>query len=669
MAEKAKKTKEKHLKEGTRLLAGIISVNSRGTGFLPAEGFEQDIEILFENLNTALHGDAVEVKVLGKARSGARRGTKPKGLPAQAGLRFGGKVVRIVERAKTEFVGTLEQENGRWFLKPDDRRMYADILVTKIRDNAVPNDKALVTLTHWTDSQKNPEGEIKEIIGPKGEHNVEMHAIVLEHGFATSFPQEVEAEARALSKHREISKEEITKRRDFRKVTTFTIDPADAKDFDDALSVRELPNGSIEVGIHIADPSFYIQPGSVIDREARKRATSIYLVDRTIPMLPEVLSNDICSLNPNEDKLTFSAVFELDREGKVLTRWFGETVIHSNRRFTYEEAQEVLDTKKGVQVRELELLNNLAYKLREKRFKEGSIAFDQDEVKFTLDTQGRPIAVYKKERLDTNLLIEDFMLLANSEVAEFVYNHAKKSGLRERSFIYRIHDVPKEDRLADLEIFLRAIGYELKSGKGPVLAKDINALFKEIEGKPEESLIKVATIRSMAKAIYATKNIGHFGLAFKYYTHFTSPIRRYPDIMVHRILRHHLSGTRIPEHELESYERIAIHSSEREVEAAEAERESIKYKQIEFMQSRVGQTFEGVISGVAEWGIYVEESETKAEGLVRLRDLKDDFYIFDKKNYRIVGEKKKKIHSLGDRVKVKLLAANLETRTIDWALM
>ncbi len=651
--------------ETTRLFTGIISVNARGVGYVPAEGFEQDIEISFENLNTALHGDIVEVKMLGKAPPrGTRPGTAPKGA------RFAGRVLRVVERAKVEFVGTLEEERGAWFLKPDDRRMYVDILIRKPSEPLQNNTKALVALTHWTDPQKNPEGEIKEIIGQKGEHNVEMHAIILAHGFATAFPSEVLAEAHALEKQRTIPQAEIARRRDFRTVPTFTIDPADAKDFDDALSVRELENGRVEVGIHIADPSFYVRPGTAIEREARKRATSIYLVDRTIPMLPEILSNDICSLNADEDKLTFSAVFTLDSAARVESRWFGETVINSNKRFTYEEAQEVLDARQGPYAEELHILNELAFKLRDKRFKEGSIAFDQDEVKFKLDAAGRPIAVYKKERLDTNLLIEDFMLLANSEVAEFVYNHAKKKGVRERAFIYRIHDTPKEDRLAELEIFLKAIGYELRSGsKGPVSAKNINALFKEIEGKPEENLIKVATIRSMAKAIYSTKNIGHFGLAFKYYTHFTSPIRRYPDILVHRILRHHLGGTRIPDHELEQYERLAIHASEREVEATEAERESIKYKQIEYMKERIGQTFAGVISGVAEWGVYVEESETKAEGLVRLRDLKDDFYMLDKKNYRVVGEKKKKIFALGDSVKIKLVAADLETRTIDWALV
>ena len=641
----------------TKKITGIISVSSRGTGYVPAEGFPQDIEIPQEALNTAFNGDTVEVETRGKTRGF-------KGKPG----RIAGAVVKIVERAKTEFVGTLEKEGGRFLLKADDRRMYVPIEINRPPQDAAGGMKALVTLERWSNPKQNPTGTIKELLGQKGENSVEMHAIVLEHGFATSFPPEVLAEAKELEQYRNIPVAEIARRRDFRTVPTFTIDPADAKDFDDALSVKELPNG-YEIGIHIADASHYLKVGTKLDAEARKRATSIYLVDRTIPMLPEVLSNDICSLNAHEDKLTFSAVFKLDAKGKVLERWFGETIINSNKRFTYEEAQGILDAKNGEYFKELNILNTLAYKLREERFKEGSVAFEQDEVKFKLDAEGKPLSVYKKARLDTNLLVEDWMLLANREVAEFVYNHAKKKGVRERAFVYRVHDLPKEDRLAELEIFLRAIGYELRSGDTKSISPhDFNKLFKQIEGKPEEGLIKVATIRSMAKAVYSTKNIGHFGLAFKYYTHFTSPIRRYPDVMVHRILRHHLGGSKISDTELDNYERLAIFSSEREIEAAEAERESIKYKQVEFMRGKVGQIFEGIISGVTEWGMYVEEKETKAEGLVRIRDIGDDYFVLDKKNYRIVGERTKKTYSLGDPLRVKLSAADLDTRTIDWKL-
>ena len=638
---------------------GVINISTRGVGYVSTEDSEEDLEIQPEFLNTALHGDQVEV--LAKGRGPSMNGRPP---------RLQGAVVTVTERAKTSFVGTLTRSESRWFLVPDDRRVYVDIAIApEDTEGLKPGYKALVEIEPWQNPKENPRGRIKELLGEKGENTVEMHAIVLEHGFATLFPPEVLAEAEALKVNHAIATEEIVRRRDCRSLTTFTIDPADAKDFDDALSVRELEGGLVEVGVHIADPSFYVKPGSAIDREARKRATSVYLVDRTIPMLPEVLSNDICSLNANEDKLTLSAIFTLDPDGEVRERWFGETVIHSNKRFTYEEAQGVLDAKEGPFLKELTLLDALAGKLRAKRVKDGAISFEQDEVKFKLDERGKPIAIYKKARIDTNFLIEDFMLLANREVAQFVHQNAKAMGFREGGFIYRVHDAPKEDRLADLELFLRAIGYELKRESGSLSPKDLNTLFKEIEGTPEENLIKVATIRSMAKAVYTTKNIGHFGMAFKYYTHFTSPIRRYPDMMVHRILRYHLAHKRIPDQELEGYERLAVHSSEREVEASEAERESIKYKQAEFMQERIGEKFDGIVSGVAEWGLYVEEKNTKAEGLVRIRNLGNDFFVLDKKNYRIVGEKTKKIFSLGDTVRVKLAAADPETRTIDWELV
>ena len=640
----------KHQKTQEKKMTGVISVSARGTGYVPAEGFAQDIEVQPEALNTALHGDRVEI---------ALRGRRP---------RPQGAVARVLERARTEFVGTLMKDGDRFMLKPDDRRFYTSILIPHPPKNARAGHKALVEFSAWSDPRRLPEGVVREMLGPKGEHAVEMHAIVLEHGFRTEFPPEVLEEAQKLERARTIPSAEAVRRRDFRGVPTFTIDPADAKDFDDALSVRALSDGGAEVGIHIADPSHYVRPGSAIDREARRRGTSIYLVDRTIPMLPETLSNDLCSLNPDEDKRTLSAVFTLDGNARVRSQWFGESVIRSVKRFAYEDAQALLDAGAGPYHPELSLLNALAGKLRREREKEGALNFDQDEVKFKLDPEGRPLGVYKKPRLATNLLIEDFMLLANRAVAEFVYEHAKKKGLRERAFIYRIHDVPKEDRLEELEVYLKAMGHELREGKRRITPHDFNRLFKDIEGKPEEDLIKVATIRSMAKALYATKNIGHFGLAFRYYTHFTSPIRRYPDLMVHRILKQHLAGTRIQEDELGEYERIALSSSEREVEAAEAERDSIKYKQVEFMQGYVGQTFNGIVSGVAEWGVYVEEAETKAEGLLRMRSLGSDYFVLDKKNYRVVGERTQKTYALGDRVRVRLAAADLETRTIDWTL-
>ncbi|MBI2618183.1 ribonuclease R [Candidatus Kaiserbacteria bacterium] len=652
---KAKKGSEPKKKRHERTRTeGIISVTSRGVGYLPVEGFEEDIEIPRELLNTALNRDTVEVLI----------------HPKRQGVRAQGEVVRVISRARTEFVGVLKEENGFYYLVPDDRRMYADILIPKTAEDSEKRTsgdvKVLVRLVKWDDPRKDPEGKILKVIGKKGEHETEMQAIVLAHNFDTDFPTEVEKEAEQIKKQKIVSAEEAAKRRDMRAVTTFTIDPANAKDFDDALSIRSIDENTTEVGIHIADVTHYVRPRSAIDKEAQERGTSIYLVDRTIQMLPEALSNDVCSLNPNEDKLTFSAIFELDRDGTVKKRWFGRTVINSNKRFTYEEAQKSLDLGNGPFSNELKILEVLARKLRGKRFREGSIAFETDEVVFELDERNRPTGVKVKERLETMLLIEDFMLLANREVAKFLYDHSTKHGVRDTVLIYRIHDVPDEDKIEELAVFLRAIGYDLKVRKGMVDSKDINRLLKDIKGKPEERLIQTATIRSMAKAIYSTKNIGHFSLSFRYYTHFTSPIRRYPDMMVHRILGSHLDNSKIPESELNVYRRLAIESSQREVEAASAERDSIKYKQVEYMKNHIGEVFDGVITGVTDFGVFVEETKTKAEGMIRLRDLADDYYMFEKKKYALVGKKKKKVYQLGDTLKIKLIEANLDQKTITW---
>lgn len=634
---------------------GIISITRRGVGYVTAENIEEDIEIEPEQLGTALHGNMVEVTL----------------LPRKRGKRVQGTVTKVMTRQKTRFVGILERESGHLLLKADDRRMYRDILIPeqKIPTKQIEKDtKALVRLTTWHDQKKNPEGEIIHIIGKTGLHETEMQAIVLEHGFEAAFPREIEKEAEAIRKGKSISKQDIAQRRDFRDVTTFTIDPDDAKDFDDALSIRELGNGNIEVGIHIADVSHYVQPGSAIDTEAQGRGTSIYLVDRTIPMLPEVLSNDVCSLNPGEDKLTYAAVFELDHNAHLKNSWFGETVIHSDKRFTYEEAQNVLNLKKGEYFHELQTLDRLAKIMRKKRAAAGAISFEQDEVKFRLDESGKPLEVFKKKRLDTHMLVEDFMLFANRNVAEHVHQFCKKQGLREAMFVYRIHDLPDADRLEELGIFLRAVGYDFEVTEGKDLGQDINRLFKQIEGKPEESLIKTATIRSMAKAVYSTKNIGHFGLAFQYYTHFTSPIRRYPDVMVHRIMKSLFGGHRLTQEQFHQYERLTIKSSQREIEAVGAERDSVKYKQVEYMLDKVGQTFDGVVVGVTEWGLYVEEAKTRADGLLRIKNLADDYYLYEKKRYRLVGEKRKRAYSLGDKMKVKLVDANLEDRTLEWKM-
>ena len=640
-------------KKTRRNVQGIIAISRRGTGYVRSSHFDEDIEIRRESLNTALNGDLVDIVIVKKSDKGRLRG----------------EVTTIIERSREEFVGVIEHERGLCFVVPDDKRMYADILIPQEKAHQLETGvKVRVKLTLWNDPKKTPEGEILEVLGPKGDNDVEMSAIVFEHGFQISFPQEVEKEAEALKKEGSIPAHEIEKRKDFRGTVTFTIDPDDAKDFDDALSIAKLSGGDIEIGIHIADVSHYVQPASLLDKEAQHRGTSIYLVDRTIPMLPEVLSNDLCSLIPNKDRLTFSATFIFSKEGIVKSRWFGQSIIHSNKRFTYDEAQKILHAKKGVLHEELMLLNKLAGKLKKERFKRGAIEFDQEEIAFELDKNGKPLKIFKKVRQDTNKLIEEFMLLANREVAEYIYRLTKKND-KDIVFVYRIHDVPNPEKIEELAIFLRAIGHDLHTKEGIVSAYDINELFRQIAGTPEEQLIKTATIRSMAKAVYSTKNIGHFGLAFKYYTHFTSPIRRYPDIMVHRILKNHLNEVKISAQEFAAYEKLAIKSSQREIEAVSAERDSIKYKQVEYMMDRIGQTFDGIISGVTDWGIYVEEDKTKSEGLIRVSNLGDDFYTFNKKKYALIGERTRHKFTLGDKVKIKLTGADLDAKTLDFVLV
>lgn len=652
-------------------IEGVITTTGKGLGFVSIgedSPRENDIRIEAGLLGTALPKDRVKVRL--NAKSGDMQQT--------------GEVVEILARAKNTFVGTIE-EDGAVFLVPQDTRIYVDFLVPNPpHDQKLHGKKVLVRLSEWTDPKKNPTAEIIEILGNAGDNETEIRAIVLDKGLQMELPDVIHREADELKKNApKFIEEEAKKRRDFRGVPTFTIDPADAKDFDDAISIQTLPDGDIEVGVHIADVSAYVKPHAAIDEEARRRATSIYLVDRVIPMFPEVLSNDLCSLNEKEDKLVFSAVFTFapnvasEPKEKVIVKnsWFGRSIINSNKRFTYENAQEILDNGTGLFYDELNTLNIIAKKLVKQNKAEGAISFEHEEVRFVLDENKKPISVYKKAFQDTNKLVEEFMLLANKKVAEFVSDileqgekgkHGKHEG---DLFVYRVHDEPKPERLEDLRRFLASVGYNLPIREGRVSPHDLNALLDKIKGKPEEMMLSTATIRTMAKAIYTTSNIGHYGLAFENYTHFTSPIRRYPDVMVHRLLAHYLADEKVTKEEMQEYKSLSAHSSEMEKLAADAERASIKFKQAEYMSERVGMEFNGTISGVAEWGVFVEENETKCEGLIRISDLGNDYYTFERENYRIVGKTSKQKFTLGDKLKIRVKAVDIEKKSIDYELV
>lgn len=627
-------------------IEGIVDFVNPRFAFIKPDAkheLEEDVLIKEADLKHALDGDRVRIMV----------------YPVKGSTgRLEGKVLEIVSRSRDEFVGRVEISPRFAFVVPDFKKMHYDIFVHRgDLGGAEHNQKVVVKLSDWREDDKNPTGKVTRVLGKAGEHEVEIHSIMAEFGLPFEYPQEVEDEANLIPE--EISPEEIKNRRDMRDIPTFTIDPADAKDFDDAISYRVLENGNLEIGVHIADVTHYVKPKTKLEKEAYERATSVYLVDRTIPMLPERLSNGLCSLRPNEDKLTFSCVFEMDENADVLSKWIGRTVTHSDRRFAYEEGQENIDKQEGDFYQELTLLNDLAKKLRKRRFDKGAVNFETVEVKFKLDEKGKPLGLFVKERKDIHKLIEEFMLLANRTVAEFVFNKNKGKD----TFVYRIHDHPDAERLETFANFAKKFGHEMKIGEGTRISMALNKLMEEILGKPEQNVLEQLAIRSMAKAKYTTEAKGHFGLAFQHYTHFTSPIRRYPDMMVHRLLQHYLDGGKSPE--AETWEDKCLHSSEREKRAADSERASIKYKQVEFMSLAEEKDYDGIVTGVTEWGVFVEITETKCEGMIRVQDMKDDYYQFDEKNMRLIGTRNKKMITLGEKVMVRVVATDIDRRTID----
>jgi len=631
------------LKPATGLLEGKIELGNRGRAMFSSPDLDESIQIATENLHHALHGDTVKVQVFASRKK----------------HQVEGEVVEIIKRGRNTFVGNVEVLKNFAFLSPDNKNMPYDVFIPlDALNGATHGIKAVAEILEWPEKAKNPVGRIIDVLGVPGQNDTEIHAILAEFELPYKFDEKIDQEANAIEAG--ITPEEIARRKDFRDVLTITIDPIDAKDFDDAISFRILENGNYEIGVHIADVTFYVDPKSALEKEAFERATSVYLVDRVVPMLPERLSNFICSLRPDEEKLTYAAVYEMDSEANVIHSWIGRTVIKSNRRFHYGEAQDIIETGEGDYKDEVLTMHKLAQLLRKRRFSAGSIGFDRVEVKFKIDEDGKPLEVYFKESKEANQLIEEFMLLANKTVAEFV---GKGREAKAKTFVYRVHDEPDLEKLAKFNNYIKRWGHAINMKSNTQISKSLNLLLDSIGGKPEEDIISGMAIRTMAKAEYSTKNIGHYGLAFSNYTHFTSPIRRYPDMMVHRLLSRYLAGGSSVSRQI--YEEKCRHSSERERRAAMAERASIKYKQAEYMKNHVGEVYQGMVSGITEWGIYVEMIETRIEGMIRIQNLDDDFYYFDEDSYSLKGKYKKKQYNMGDILTVQVTRVNVELKQID----